>query len=60
LLNLMERYFVSQLNSCGLFQTLEMAAFCLRVITSLQSLHANLFEVGDLSEFQVVGIYCIP
>ena len=57
---LMERYFVPQLNSCGLFQTFDMAAFCLRVMTALQGLHANLFEAGDLSDFQVVGIYSIP
>jgi hypothetical protein len=59
LLHLMERYFVSQLNKSGLFQTFEMAAFCLRVMTALQGLHPNLFEVGDLSEFQVFGIYSI-
>jgi hypothetical protein len=59
LCDLLSRHYAPQLNTQGLFQTLDAASLCLRSMIALQSLSPNLFEGGDLREFRPVGLYAI-
>ncbi|MCY2929591.1 MAG: hypothetical protein NTV86_08875 [Planctomycetota bacterium] len=54
---LMTKHFGPLVNHNGLFAVYESAAFCLRVMAALQRIHPGLFESGDLSDFEVVGIH---
>ncbi len=56
LCDLISRHYAPQLNSAGLFQTLEAATQCLTAMTALQDLHPNLFEGGDLRDFKPVRL----
>jgi hypothetical protein len=56
---LLSRQYSTQLNEYGLFQSNSIALSCLRSMTALQDLSPNLFEGGDLREFQSVGLYVI-
>lgn len=60
LCDLMSRHYAPQLNAIGLFQTLEIATLCLRSTIALQDLSPNLFEGGDLREFQPVRLHLVP
>jgi len=57
MLDLLNRHYAPQLNAQGLFQSIEVACLCLRSMVALQVLHPNLFEGGDLRDFQPVGLY---
>lgn len=59
LLDLASQHFAPQLNGQGLFQTFEVACFCLRSMIALQDLSPNLFEGGDLRSFHPVGLYAV-
>jgi len=57
LYELLSRCYRSLLNSRGLFETPELAGLCLRSLRALQGFCPNLFESGNLDEFQVTGLY---
>jgi hypothetical protein len=57
--DLVSRHYAPRLNGQGLFQTLEVAALCLRAMTALQDLSPNLFEGENLREFRPVGLYSV-
>lgn len=57
--DLTSRHFAPQLNSAGLFQTLEIATLCLRSMIALQVLSPDMFEGGDLRAFQPVRLHAI-
>jgi hypothetical protein len=57
--DLVSRYYAPQLNGQGLFQTSEAASLCLRSMTALQDLSPNLFEGGNLRDFQPVGLHVV-
>jgi hypothetical protein len=60
---LLDRFFEPQLNENGLFQTIDVASFCLRSMNSLQNLRPGLYESehpSDLREYEVMGIYILP
>jgi hypothetical protein len=57
--DLVSRHFAPLLNGQGLFQTPEVATLCLRAMTALQDLSPNLFEGGNLRQFQPVGLYLV-
>jgi len=59
LCGLVSRHFSPELNESGLFQNFEIASFCLRSMIALQDLSPNLFEGGDLREFQCVSLYAL-
>jgi hypothetical protein len=59
LCDLMSRHYAPQLNAQGLLQTFEVASLCLRSMIALQDLSPNLFEGGDLRDFQPVGLYTV-
>jgi hypothetical protein len=58
--DLLRRYFYPRLNKSGLFATFEDAAHCRQTMIALQSFHPDLYEGGDLEDFEVVGIYLVP
>ena len=57
LYELLGRHYRPQLNSRGLFEKGELAGLCLRSLRALQGFCPNLFESGNLEEFQVTGLY---
>jgi hypothetical protein len=57
--SLVTQHYRPQLNGQGLFQSHELASLCLRSMTALQDLSPNLFEGGDLRDFQPVALYSI-
>jgi hypothetical protein len=59
LCDLMSRHYAPQLNGQGLFQTFEIASLCRRTMIALQDLSPNLFEGGNLRDFQVVGLHVV-
>jgi hypothetical protein len=59
LCGLLSRHYAPRLNAAGLFDTLEDATLCLGSMTALQDLSPNLFEGGNLRDFQPVCLYSI-
>jgi hypothetical protein len=57
--DLASRHYAPQLNGQGLFQTLEVASLCVRSMIALQDLSPNLFEGGNLRDFQPVGLHTV-
>lgn len=57
--NLTKRQYAPQLNSSGLFETFETATLCLGSLIALQELSPNLFEGGNLRDFQPVRLRAI-
>lgn len=49
--------YAPELNDRGLFQTFETALGCLKALQSLQDIHPNMFEGGDLRDFEVVQLF---
>ena len=58
-LDLLNRQYAPQINVQGLFQTSEVASLCLRSMIALQDLSPDLFEGGDLRDFEPVGLHLV-
>src|SRR5690606_6024399 len=59
LLELLKRYFQPLLNENGLFETYEIANFCLDCMMALQTLRPGLYE-DETHEFFVIGLWRVP
>ena len=57
LVRVVHSFFAPRLNQYGLFQSFEDASLCRRAMIALQYFSPGLYEGGDLSEFEVVGLY---